>query len=150
MLTPSKINFFLLFKLPSAWFCGVRLKYIDHSKAVVRVKHRWINQNPFKSLYFAVQQMAAELSTGVLVMQAIKRHNVPISMLVIEAQSQFHKKATGQINFECHFGQQVIEAVNRSIKENSPQVIDIPVCAYNSAGIKVSEFSFKWSIKPKL
>ena len=116
----------------------------------MRVKHRWINQNPFKSLYFAVQQMAAELSTGALVMQAIKRHNVPISMLVIEAQSQFYKKATGHINFECRSGQQVIEAVNRSVKENSPQVIDIPVSAYNSEGIKVSEFSFKWSIKPKL
>lgn len=149
-MSPSKINLFLLFKLPSAWFCGVRLKYIDRSKAVVRVKHRWINQNPFKSLYFAVQQMAAELSTGALVMQAIKRHDVPVSMLVIETQSQFHKKATGQINFECHFGQQVIEAVNRSIKENSPQVIDMPVNAYNSEGITVSEFSFKWSIKPKL
>ncbi len=94
--------------------------------------------------------MAAELSTGALVMQAIKRHDVPVSMLVIETQSQFHKKATGQINFECHFGQQVIEAVNRSIKENSPQVIDMPVNAYNSEGITVSEFSFKWSIKPKL
>lgn len=149
-MSPSKINLFLLFKLPSAWFCGVRLKYIDRSKAVVRVKHRWINQNPFKSLYFAVQQMAAELSTGALVMQAIKRHDVPVSMLVIETQSQFHKKATGQINFECHFGQQVIEAVNRSIKENSPQVIDMPVNAYSSEGITVSEFSFKWSIKPKL
>lgn len=149
-MSPSKINLFLLFKLPSAWFCGVRLKYIDRSKAVVRVKHRWINQNPFKSLYFAVQQMAAELSTGALVMQAIKRHDVPVSMLVIETQSQFHKKASGQINFECHFGQQVIEAVNRSIKENSPQVIDMPVNAYNSEGITVSEFSFKWSIKPKL
>jgi len=93
--------------------------------------------------------MAAELSTGALVMQAIKDQNVPISMLVIEAQSQFHKKATGHINFECHFGQQVIDVVNRSVKDNSPLIIDIPVSAYNSEGIKVSEFSFKWSVKPK-
>ena len=34
------------------------------------VKHRWINQNPFNSMYFAVQAMAAELSTGALVMIA--------------------------------------------------------------------------------
>lgn len=148
-LSPRKINLFLLLKLPSAWLCGVRLKYIDHSKAVVRVKHRWINQNPFKSLYFAVQQMAAELSTGALVMQAIKSHNVPVSMLVVEAQSQFHKKATGQINFECHYGQQIIDIVNKSIKENSAQVIDIPVSAYNSERVLVSEFSFRWSLKPK-
>ena len=71
--TPSKLNAFLLFKLPSAFFCGVRTKEINESNCVVSVKHRWINQNPFKSMYFAVQAMAAELSTGALVMLHIKK-----------------------------------------------------------------------------
>jgi hypothetical protein len=40
---------------------------------VVSVKHRWINQNPFNSMYFAVQAMAAELATGALVMSDSKK-----------------------------------------------------------------------------
>jgi hypothetical protein len=74
-LTPSKINTFLFFKLPSAFICGVRVKQLETNKGVVTVKHRWINQNPFNSMYFAVQAMAAELSTGALVMHQIKKNN---------------------------------------------------------------------------
>ena len=98
ILKPSKVNLFLMFKLPSAWFCGVRLKSIDENSSLVKVKHRWINQNPFKSLYFAVQNMAAELSTGVLVMQAIQSQNKPVSMLVIKLNLNFLKSyRTNQI-----------------------------------------------------
>jgi len=149
VLKPSKINLFLMLKLPSAWFCGVRLKSIDAKSSLVMVKHRWINQNPFKSLYFAVQNMAAELSTGVLVMQAIQSQNKPVSMLVVEAQSQYFKKATGRIKFECHDGEMVSDAVMKSLKENSSQEIEIPVKAFNDENILVSEFKFKWSVKPK-
>ena len=149
LLKPSKVNLFLLLKLPSAWFCCVRLKSIDKKSSLVTVKHRWINQNPFKSLYFAVQNMAAELSTGVLIMQAIQSQNKPISMLVIETQSKFFKKATGCIKFKCLDGQKVNDAVERSLKENSAQEIEIPVKAFNEENIMVSEFKFKWSVKPK-
>ena len=62
--TPRKLNYFLAFKLPSAFLTGVRTKFIDNHKCVVVVKHRWINQNPFNSMFWAVQGMAAELATG--------------------------------------------------------------------------------------
>jgi len=149
ILKPHKVNWFLLLNLPSAWFCGVRLKYIDASKSQVRVKHRWINQNPFRSIYFAVQQMAAELSTGVLVMQAIQSQQQKISMLVIETHSEFFKKATGCIRFECQDGQKVSEIVSKSVKENTSKVITLYVKAYNENDDLVSQFNFNWSIKPK-
>ncbi|HAV55307.1 MAG TPA: thioesterase, partial [Aequorivita sp.] len=81
-LSPSKINTFLLFKLPSAYFTGVRVKSISETTCITTVKHRWINQNPFKSIFWAVQGMAAELSTGAMVMAKIKESNKNISMLV--------------------------------------------------------------------
>ncbi|HEA31083.1 MAG TPA: thioesterase, partial [Leeuwenhoekiella sp.] len=55
-----------MFKLPSAWICGVRVQTIGRNTCTTTVRHRWINQNPFKSMFWAVQGMAAELSTGVL------------------------------------------------------------------------------------
>ena len=67
-VSPRKLNTFLIFKLPAAFFCGVRTKVLDDAKCVVSVKHRWINQNPFNSMFWAVQGMAAELTTGALVM----------------------------------------------------------------------------------
>ena len=68
----SAINRFFLFKLPLVYIAGIRLTYLDNFKSIFTVKHRWINQNPFNSIYFAVQAMAAEISTGVLVMKYIK------------------------------------------------------------------------------
>ena len=149
ILKPSKVNLFLMFKLPSAWVCGVRLKSIDEKSSLVSVKHRWINQNPFKSLYFAVQNMAAELSTGILVMQAIQSQDRPVSMLVIKAESEFFKKATGKISFKCQEGLAIKKAVDKSLKNNVSQEIEVPVKAYNTNNEVVSQFSFKWSLKPK-
>ena len=60
------INYFLFFKLPSAYWSGVRVKSINNNECVVSVKLNWFNKNPFKSIFWAVQGMAAELSTGML------------------------------------------------------------------------------------
>ena len=65
-------NTFSFFVLPSAYISGVRVQSIEDDKCVVRVKHKWINQNPFKSLYWAVQGMAAEMPGGLLLQNKIK------------------------------------------------------------------------------
>ena len=78
-LTPSKINKFMMLKLPAAWFTGVRVKEINNGFCVVTVKLKWLNQNPFKSMFWAVQGMAAEMSTGALVMREIQESGKRIS-----------------------------------------------------------------------
>ena len=62
-------NFYTLLKLPAAWISGVRVSKITEKYCEVKVRHRWINQNPFKSMYWAVQGMAAELSTGLFLIE---------------------------------------------------------------------------------
>ena len=57
-LATRKLNIFLAFKLPSAFFTGVRAKFINDNKCIVVVKHRWINQNPFNSMFWAVQGLS--------------------------------------------------------------------------------------------
>ncbi|MDP5026664.1 MAG: DUF4442 domain-containing protein, partial [Flavobacterium sp.] len=52
--TPFKLNLFTFLKLPSAFWSGVRVKSISAEICEVTVKHRWFNQNPFNSMYFAV------------------------------------------------------------------------------------------------
>ena len=77
--TVKKLNQFLLFKLPSAYISGVRVASINEKEAIATVKFRWINQNPFRSLYWAVQGMASELTTGILVMKEIHASGKKIS-----------------------------------------------------------------------
>lgn len=148
-LSPSKFNRFLMFKLPAAYLCGVRTKYIDDTKCIVTVKYRWINQNPFKSMYWAVQGMAAELTTGVLVMIKIRESGRKFSMLIANNNATFIKKATGKISFVCNEGEKIDIAITKAIETGEGQTIWMKAIGTNSEGLEVSRFNFEWTIKVK-
>lgn len=147
--TPSKLNTFLIFKLPSAYLTGVRVKSITDKACLVTVKHRWINQNPFKSMYFAVQAMAAELSTGALVMAQIQKNQAKISMLVLSNKSSFTKKATGRISFHCEDGDKIAQVIQKAIETKEGQTCWMKSIGFNQDGEQVSEFEFEWTIMVK-
>ena len=147
--TPRKLNYFLAFKLPSAFLTGVRTKFIDTHKCVVVVKHRWINQNPFNSMFWAVQGMAAELATGALLMMKIKASNNSISMLVVNNKASFSKKAKGVITFSCTQGAVVDAAIEKAISTGECQRFFLTTAGVDQNGDEVSSFEFEWSVKLK-
>jgi hypothetical protein len=148
-LSPRKINLFNMLKLPAAYFTGIRVNAIDEKSCTVSVKHRWVNQNPFKSMFWAVQGMAAELSTGALVMGKIKSSGTNISMLILNNKATFTKKATGRITFICNDGDKIDEAISKSIKTGDGQTIWMQSVGTNSDGVAVSTFNFEWTLKVK-
>lgn len=147
--TPRKINSFLLFKLPAAYLTGVRVVSLEADTVVVRVRHRWINQNPYKSLFWAVQGMASELTTGVLVMREIVSSGRKISMLVTSVNGKFTKKATGKIRFVSNDGKLIRAAIQKSVETGEGQVVLMTSEGVNEEGVSVSKFEYEWSIKVK-
>lgn len=148
-VTLKQMNRFLIFKLPSAYLCGVRLKELNDSRTIVNVTHRWINQNPFNSMYFAVQSMAAELTTGALVIKKIKESGQQISMLVTNHNGTFSKKAVGKITFICTDGYLIDEALKRAIETGEGQTILLKSVGVNEKEEQVSAYEFEWSVKLK-
>ena len=148
-LTPKKINLFLLSKLPSAYFCGVRLKKISAKESTTSVKFWWINQNPFGSMFWAVQGMAAELATGALVMQKIQESGENISMLIASNNAQFTKKAKGRIKFTCKDGVLLDTVIAKVIESGEGQIIVMNAIGTNEEGVEVSSFNFEWTLKLK-
>lgn len=148
-VTPNKLNLFSFFKLPAAWWCGVRLKSIDKSKAVVTVKYGWRNQNPFKSMFWAVQGMAAELATGAMMIDQIEESGHKISMLVQNNNANFSKKATGKITFTCADGHLIKEALDKTIASGEGQTIWMKSIGVNEDGVVVSTFNFEWTVRLK-
>lgn len=143
----KKLNKFLIFKLPSAWICGVRVKTIGENHCITTVQHGWINQNPFKSMFWAVQGMAAELSTGVLVMQEIQQSGKKISLLVISNKAAFVKKATGKIAFSCQDDNNIAMAIDQTIKTGEGQTFWLQSKGVDEANELVSTFDFEWTVK---
>lgn len=148
-ISPSKLNTFLMFKLPAAYFTGVRTKSLDDTTCMVTVKHRWINQNPFNSMFWAVQGMAAELTTGALVMKKIKESGKKISMLVANNNASFTKKATGRIIFTCKEGHKIDDAIAKAIETREGQTVWLSANGVNAEGVEVSSFNFEWTLKVK-
>ncbi|MBV7267831.1 DUF4442 domain-containing protein [Winogradskyella luteola] len=148
-ISPSRLNTFLMFKLPAAYLTGVRTKHIDDISCVVSVKHRWINQNPFNSMFWAVQGMAAELTTGALVMKKIRESGKKVSMLVANNNASFTKKATGRITFSCDEGIKIDEAIARAIETGEGQTVWLSSNGMNKDGVEVSSFNFEWTLKIK-
>lgn len=145
----KNLNLYLFKNLPSAFLCGVRVYSITDVHCIVRAKHRWFNQNPFKSMYFAVQNMGAELTTGVLVMKAIKESNKKVSMLVLNQKSNFTKKATGVITFKCEDGLMIREKVNEALLTKQGISFWVRSEGYDEQGDKVGTYDFEWTLKAK-
>lgn len=143
----TRLNAYLFLKLPAAWWCGVRVYRISPNGAEVRVRHRWINQNPFRSMFWAVQGMAAELSTGSLLMQAIKQSGKDVSMLVLNNRAQFFKKATGLITFRCTQGDLVHAVLERTLAGGEGQTVWLTATGTNEEGVTVSTFEFEWTLR---
>ncbi len=144
--TPSKINRWMLFKLPAAWLSGVRLSLINDSRCEVKVKFKWINQNPYRSMFWAVQGMAAELTTGMLLTKYIQDSKTNISMLLVGNKSNFYKKAVGKIKFICDEGENAKELINLT-KQNNKHKAWLKAKGIDESGDIVSEFYFEWSCK---
>lgn len=148
-LNVKNLNRYLFFKLPSAYWSGVRVSSITDERCEVRVRHKWINQNPFKSMYFAVQAMAAELTTGALVMRSIQQSGKKVSMLVLNNTSAFTKKATGTITFVCEEGNVIQQTIQKAIETGEGQTIWVTSTGENENGEQVSKMKFEWTIKAK-
>lgn len=132
-----------------AWLAGLKIEKLEDELSCVSVPYKWLTTNPFKSIYFACLAMAAELSTGILVMMYIKEQSIPISMLVVNIQGVFTKKANQKILFTCLDGLKIKEAVKNAIESKEIVTIGTISVGLNSDNEEVCRFNIQWSIKSK-
>lgn len=144
-----KFRMFLLFKLPSAFFAGVRLRDIDANYSQVTVPYKWFSQNPFKSTYFACLAMAAEMSTGVLGLMQLHNRTPAVSMLVVKLEAAYFKKATNRTNFVCEDGELIQKTVDEAIATGEAKSVRAKSVGTNKEGEVVAEFYITWSFKAK-
>ncbi|MXV37998.1 DUF4442 domain-containing protein [Flavobacteriaceae bacterium Ap0902] len=144
-----KFNTIIFFKIPIAWIAGVRLKSFSSEKCATRVRLSRMSQNPFKSMFWAVQGMAAEFTTGFLCMDKVRNSGKNFSMLVIEQNAKFTKKAVGEITFICEEGEKIDNILKQAIQTGKGQTIKLFSQGFDEKGDMVSEFWFLWSFKVK-
>ena len=144
-----QLHLFLFLKIPISWIAGVRLKEMNDEICITKVKFGWLNQNPFNSMFWAVQGMAAEFSTGFLCAEKIRKSGKKISMLVVHNQAEFTKKAVGRVTFSCLQGKELDEILKKAIETGDGQTLTLFSEGKDQKGDLVSKFAFTWSFKVK-
>ena len=146
---PWKMKLFMLMNLPMGFIAGIKIIEINSEKVSISVPYKFINKNPFRSMYFAVQSMAAELTSGILALLEVLQTEKPVSMLVLNMKASFTKKVRTKVVFTCNDGIKIKETIARSIATNEGQTAEVVSVGIDKNGDKVAEFVFTWTFKPK-
>ena len=140
---------YLLQKMPIALLAGLQVRKLNDKECVVSVPFKWLSQNPFRSVYFATQSMAAEMSTGIPGLMAITCAEKKVSMLVLNIEAAFIKKAAERIYFNCENVEEIFMTVNDAVLTGEGKSIKAKSTGRLKDGTIVSEFSVIWSFKAK-
>ena len=140
------MTLWLLWKLPAAFFMGVRVKSCTKTEAHVTLPYWWMSRNPFKSIYFAAQCSAAELSTGVLVLNATGNRK-DISTLLLSIEASYTRKAITKTTFTCTDGEMIRQAVAQAIKTGESRQVTATSVGKQKDGSEVSRTQVTWSFK---
>jgi hypothetical protein len=149
MSNPFLFKLFLFLKLPMAFLAGIKLKELSDNRAVLQMKYKYLNKNPFGSIYFACLSMAGELASGMLAASIAFTSHPNLSMLVVGVKINFTKKAVGTILFECNQGKEISSTIQKCILTGESQTIDTFTVAKNEEGVVVADFLIKWSFRAK-
>ena len=149
MLNPLFFRLFTASQVPAGAIAGMKLKSLDTESCETTLPYKFVNKNPFKSIYFAVQSMAAELSTASMALLAIQDKDPSVAFIIIDMEAKFHKKATGKVTFTCKDGSEVFDTVDESIKTSESRSVKMHTVGTMKDGTIVSEFWFTWSFKQR-
>ena len=147
--SPLKMRAYFSAKLPLALFAGLRVRELSTARCAVDVPYGWRTTNPFRSTYFAAQCMAAELSTGALVMLAVQSSRDPVSMLVANMTASFEKKASQTLTFTCENGADAFAAVRETLRTGEGVTVPMRTVGRLPDGTVAATFEFIWTMKKK-
>lgn len=145
---PWLMRLFFWQRLPTLILWGVRITAVTPATCTVSLPYGWRSQNPFRSIYFAAQAGAAELSTGTLALIALA-DGPAVSMLVTEVRSTFSKKASAKTFFTCTEGSRIQEAIQQAIDTGCGQSVTVTSVGRLADGTEVSRTEVTWSFKKK-
>jgi len=139
----------MLGNLPAGLFSGIRVDSVDDQVCTSSVPYRWRTRNPFKSIYFAVLAMAAELSTGAPAMIAVRGAPESVALIIVGVKAEFLKRAEGRTTFTCTEVPQLNAAIEEALRTGEAVTTTVSTVGRRPDGEVVARFEFTWSFKKR-
>lgn len=146
-ISPLKQRLYFARNLPMGLISGIRLVELDEQHSVSQVKFHWWNKNPFRSIYFAVLSMAAELSTAAHAILAITGTDADIAMIIVDVRAEFVKKAQSKITFTCQDYTSFSAAISKLSQADDITTVTARTVGRDADGDEVATFHFTWSFR---
>jgi hypothetical protein len=143
------LGLYMLRSLPAGLFSGIRVDSVDDQVCTASVPYRWRTRNPFKSTYFAVLAMAAELSTGAPAMIAVRGAPESVALIIVGVRGEFFKRAEGRTSFTCTAVPQLNAAIEDALRTGEPITTTVSTEGRRPDGEVVARFEFTWSFKKR-
>ena len=140
-----KLRLWMLKNLPMAMLTGMIIAELNEEYCKVRLNDHWWLRNPFKSVYWAVISMAAELSTGALLYAYSS--GAKTQFILVEARAKFYKKLRGKSFYFCRAGQEILQQMNALQNTSEARMVILPAQALNESGEVVADFEFYWQLR---
>ena len=147
LLRPWNFRLYLWANLPLAAAAGLALDRLDEDGCVVSLPGGWRTQNPFRSMYFAAQAMAAEMSTGAPAMMLAEGAPASVAMLVREVRGVFTRRIQGRATFTFEGLPAMRATVDRAAASGESEAFVARSIGRTREGEAASEFEVTWSFK---
>jgi len=145
LLNPWKLRLWMLKSLTMGLLTGMVIVELNEAGCRVMVKDRWWLRNPFRSLYWAVMSMAAEMSTGALLYAYASGPKV--QFILVEMKAKFYKKLRGKSFYFCPAGEVIRQQVAELQNTSDTRMVILPAVALDMSGTIVAEFEFYWQLR---
>lgn len=150
MKIPGALHTFSLAKLPLSVAAGLRIDTLDDRECVVSLPGGWRTRNPFGSMYWAAQGMAAEMATGVHGLLYSQAAPVPVRMILSGCEGSFTRMLKGRGRFVFDEADEVRAVIERTLATGEALECATTVKGYDPAGEEVSSWTFTWAFRAKL
>ena len=140
-----QLRLWMLTKLPMGLLTGMKVSTLDETSCTVELKDRFWLHNPFRSMFWAVMGMAAELSTGALLTAWCSGNK--IRYILTGMEGVFFKKVRGKSFYFCSAGKEVLNILETLSLPGDTATVTLPVIAQDLNGQIVAEFKFSWTLK---
>jgi hypothetical protein len=147
LLRPWNFRLYLWSNLPLAACAGLSLRRLDEAGCTVALPGGWRTQNPFRSMYFAAQSMAAEMSTGAPAMMLAEGAMASVSMLVRDVRGVFTRRIVGEAEFTFEDLPGMQATVDRAAATGESESYVARSVGRTRDGGAASEFEITWSFK---
>ena len=147
LLRPWNFRLYLWARLPLAACAGLSLRRLDDGGCTVALPGGWRTQNPFRSMYFAAQAMAAEMSTGAPAMMLAEGASASVSMLVREVRGVFTRRIQGGASFTFDDLAGMRETIDRAVATGESESFLARSVGRARDGTAAAEFEITWSFK---